>query len=181
MEGQGLRLSREEGPWHCVADFDLRSGRQGPGRDVRCSRIFLRDGQKSSRAHMLFANFPISGFSFISPGVSVIVVRSLKRWVILRFDTRFFFFLSEGGGTNWSKRITLGRGCWQSAPSEPWGLAGLRPGHWARTLRVTRKSALLNSIRSLENFCTVISSGLLFGLREREKSTQRPLSIPACC
>lgn len=50
---QGLRLSSEEGPWHCVADFDLQSGYQGPSRDIRCSR-FLRDRQKSSRGLRAF-------------------------------------------------------------------------------------------------------------------------------
>lgn len=55
--------------------------------------------------------------------------------------------------------------------AKPWGLSDPRPGHWA--LRVTRKSSLLNSIRILENFCTVISSELLFRLLKREKLTQR--------
>lgn len=57
------------------------------------------------------------------------------------------------------------------ALSEPWGLSDLRPRHVAP--QVTTKSSLLNSIRILENFCTVISSGLLFGLLKREKLTQR--------
>jgi len=52
-EGQGLRLSPEEGPWHCVVDFDRWSGCQGPSRDIRCSR-FLRDRQKSSRGLRAF-------------------------------------------------------------------------------------------------------------------------------
>lgn len=39
---------------------------------------------------MLFANFPVSSFSFISPRVSVILLKSLKLWVILRFDVGFF-------------------------------------------------------------------------------------------
>lgn len=33
---------------------------------------------KFSRSLMLFANFPISSFSFISPRVSVIMLKSLK-------------------------------------------------------------------------------------------------------
>lgn len=41
--------------------------------------------------YVLFANFPISSFSFISPRVSVITLKSLKLWVILRFDMGFFF------------------------------------------------------------------------------------------
>lgn len=49
----------------------------------------------------------------------------------------------------------------------------LRPEARHRAPRVARKSSLLNSIRILENFCTVISSGLLFGLLKREKLTQR--------
>ena len=56
-------------------------------------------------------------------------------------------------------------------PPKSWGLSDLRPGCWG--LQVTRKSSLLNSIRILENFCTVISSELLFRLLKREKLTQR--------
>lgn len=52
-----------------------------------------RDRQKSPPgADMLFANFPVSSFSFISPRVSVILLKSLKLWVILRFDVGFFIF-----------------------------------------------------------------------------------------
>lgn len=46
---------------------------------------------------MLFANFPVSSFSFMSPRVSVILLKSLKLWVILRFDVGYlilFFILS---------------------------------------------------------------------------------------
>lgn len=39
---------------------------------------------------MLFANFPVSSFSFISPRVSVILLKSLKLWIILRFDVGYF-------------------------------------------------------------------------------------------
>lgn len=42
-------------------------------------------------AHVLFANFPVSSFSFVSPRVSVITLKSLKLWIILRFAVGFFF------------------------------------------------------------------------------------------
>lgn len=50
---------------------------------------------------MLFANFPVSSFSFISPRVSVILLKSLKLWVILRFDVGYFivfYFIILFGG-----------------------------------------------------------------------------------
>lgn len=55
----------------------------------------------------------------------------------------------------------------QAGSSKPWGLSDPRPGHWA--LQVTRKSSLLNSIRILENFCTVISSELLLQASQKGK------------
>lgn len=74
------------------AGFDLRSGSQGPGGDIRSSR-FPRGRPKSSRANPLFADFPIGDFGFISPRASVIaVVKSLKLWVLLRFDVSSVFF-----------------------------------------------------------------------------------------
>lgn len=56
---------------------------------------------------------------------------------------------------------------------KPWGSRTSGPQAGTQALQVTRKSSLLNSIRILENFCTVISSELLFRLLEREKLTQR--------
>lgn len=49
----------------------------------------------------------------------------------------------------------------------------LRPQACTQGLQVTRRSSLPNSVRILENFCTVISSELLFRLLEREKLSQR--------
>lgn len=56
----------------------------------------LRTGRSPPGAYVLFANFPISSFSFVSPRVSVITLKSLKLWVILRFDVGFFFFFLIG-------------------------------------------------------------------------------------
>lgn len=77
---------------------------------------------------MLFANFPVSSFSFISPRVSVILLKSLKLWVILRFDVGFFIlFYLEGGGRNWRKGITLGRGGWEGVTLAPLSPGALQP------------------------------------------------------
>lgn len=54
-----------------------------------------RDRQKSSRGLHAFANFPVSSFSFISPRVSVIMLKSLKLWVILHFDVGLLFYWKE--------------------------------------------------------------------------------------
>lgn len=45
VEVWGLRLSLEEGPWHCVWNFDLRSGYQRSSQRHQVPR----DRQKSSR------------------------------------------------------------------------------------------------------------------------------------
>lgn len=105
----------------------------------------------------------------------MIVLKSLKLWVILHFDVGFIFiFILLEGRRNWTKGITLGRDRWRGvklAPPSPGG--SLTQGLDTGALRVTRKSSLLNSVRILENFCTVISSELLFRLLKREKLTQR--------
>lgn len=75
-----------------VLDFELQSGRQGPSRETSGVVVSLEMGRSPPGAYVLFANFPISSFSFVSPRVSVITLKSLKLWVILRFDVGFFFF-----------------------------------------------------------------------------------------
>lgn len=75
---------------------------------------------------MLSANFPVSSFSFISPRVSVMMLKSLKLWVILHFDVGFIFILFFIGRKRQKldKEVTLGRGHSQGiklAPPSPGG------------------------------------------------------------
>lgn len=63
----------------------------------------LGTGRSPPGAYVLFANFPVSSFSFISPRVSVIMLKSLKLWVILRFDVGFSFFFF-----NWEEEAEIG-------------------------------------------------------------------------
>lgn len=64
----------------------------------------LGTGRSPPGAYMLFANFPISSFSFISPRVSVMTLKSLKLWAILRFDVGSFFFFFIGRRQKLEKR-----------------------------------------------------------------------------
>lgn len=60
-----LILAGEDGPWHCALDFHGRSGCRGPSSDIGCG--FLGTGGSPPGAYMLFANFPVSSFGFVSP------------------------------------------------------------------------------------------------------------------
>lgn len=80
----------------------------------------LGTGRSPPGAYVLFANFPVSSFSFISPRVSVIMLKSLKLWVILRFDVGFsFFFLIGRRRQKLEKRDHPRRGLLAWSPVSP--------------------------------------------------------------
>lgn len=80
----------------------------------------LGRGRSPPGVYVLFANFPISSFSFVSPRVSVITLKSLKLWVILRFDMGFFFlFLIGRRRQKLEKRDHPGKGLLARSPTGP--------------------------------------------------------------
>lgn len=176
--GQGAgsqAVSREKAMTLC---FDLRSGYQGPSKD----RGFSSQGQAEV----------LQGLTCFLPTflLAASVLYHQSEWNNGEITEVMVYFPFFGGGSpslflslierrrqKLEKMDHPRRG--QQArslvcPADPWG---------SRTRSLDNgpsgviQNSLLNSIRILENFCTVISSGLLFGLLKREKFNSKDCKL----